>query len=89
MKKIITLIVLILIANIATAQDPGMTNEQIIEYLQRGGELANLIRPQNWVPGVNNNLIISAVTFIGTAILGLFHRKRTTKRWKKQGKLSD
>lgn len=61
---------------------------QIIDLLQTGGHIANAIRPQQWINGVDNNIVSAIVTGVASLIIGAIHRAKTIKKWKKNGKLN-
>jgi len=86
MKKALLFIYIILSGTAIFAQ---VDSAQLINALQIGGSIANTVQPNDWIQGVPNSLVSVIVTTIVSAVYGLFHRRKTLKKLRREGKLND
>lgn len=82
MKKLFLL--LFILAN-ATVLFGQIDSTQVVNFLHNGGNLANQVFPDRWIPFVSNDAVIGFVTALGGAIM---HRIGTIRIWRKKGKLN-
>ena len=58
-------------------------------WLAKGGDIASQIQPDQWVSGVDNTIVSSVITLVGSFIVGIIKRRQEKKKLRKQGKLND
>lgn len=86
MKKVLSLLTLMVIAVCAVAQ---VDSASVINMFQVGGDIANTVHPTDWINGVPNSIVSTIVTTVVGAIIGLIHRRRSLKKLRRSGKLTD
>jgi len=55
----------------------------IVDAFQTGSAIANQLRPQQWIDGVDNSVTTGFVMTIVTTILGLISRRKAKKKLRK------
>lgn len=86
MKKLIIISYIMLSGFILVAQSDSA---RVIDLLQTGGVIANTIRPQDWINGVDNTVVSGIITAVASLVLGLIARLKEKKKLRKNGKLND
>ena len=86
MKKFILLSYIMLSGMVLFSQTDST---QIIDLITTGGVIANTIRPQDWIKGVDNTIVSGIITAVASIILGLIARRKEKKKLRRTGKLND
>ena len=58
-------------------------------WLAKGGDIASQIQPDQWISGIDNTIVSSVITLVGSFIVGILKRRQEKKKLRKQGKLND
>lgn len=89
MKKLFIFAMILLTGLAAFAQLTPADSQAIQDQLNFGFTIANTIRPQPWIKGIDNEIISGVVTAVASLVLGIIARRREKKKLRKSGKLQD
>ena len=59
----------------------GQDSTQIIDAINLGGNIANALHPNDWIKGIDNSISSAIITAISGIIIGLWHRKKTLRKY--------
>lgn len=63
-------------------------SSQVMTIIGTGIDITTAVHPDPFINGVPNGILGSIITAVASFVIGIISRRRTIKRWKKEGKLN-